>query len=148
MRYVIDTSVLAKVFVNEPHRERVVTLLDAAMVERVELYAPSLLMYEINNQLVSKRVTGRRYDDAVRFLFAWIRMKILVVHESDEDLLRRAEAISSIDTQGQGHISSFDATFHALAIRLDAVFPTSDEARVRKTATLVGHVAALQSLAI
>ena len=148
MRYVIDTLVLAKVFVNEAHRERVVTLSDAAMVERIELHAPSLLMYEINNVLVSKRVTGLHYDNAIRFLFTWIRMKVLVLHEPDEDLLRSAEAIASIDTQGQGYISSFDAVFHALAIRIGCLFVTSDEAHVRKTEPLVGHVVALHSLTI
>jgi predicted nucleic acid-binding protein len=148
MRYVVDTSVLAKVFINESHRDRVVALLNPAMAKRIELHAPSLVLYEINNVLVSKRATGRHYDDAMRFLFAWTHLGVLVLHEPDEDLLRRAEAIASIDTQGQGYISSFDATFHALAIRIDAAFVTSDEAHVRKTARSVGFVASLQSLPV
>lgn len=148
MRYVVDTSVLAKVFVAEPGRDKCVQLLAASMRKIIELHVPSLIMYELNNVFVRRRVNGRAYDDALRFLYAWLQSKALVLHEVDEVLLRRAEAIASIDTQGQGYISSFDATFHALAIRIGAVFVTSDEAHVRRTAPLVGHVTALQSLTI
>ena len=146
MKYVIDTSALAKVFLAEADREKAVGLLTSSIRREIELHAPSLLLYEMNNVLVSNEITGRAYDDVIRFLFAWIKAGVLLVHEVDEDLLRRTEAIASIDTQGQGHISSFDATFHALAIRLGAQFVTADKAYVRKTSVLVGHVVELASI--
>lgn len=148
MRYVVDTSVIAKVFLTEPDRDRAVALLAAAARQTVELHVPSLLMYEINNVFVKRAVSGRAYDAAIRFLYAWLRSGVLHMHEVDEDLLRRAEAIASIDTMGQGYISSFDATFHALALRLGAHFVTSDQAYAAKSSKLVGQVEDLRALTL
>lgn len=78
----------------------------------------------------------------------WVRTKVIEILEPDENLLRRAEAIASMDTQGQGHISSFDATFHALAIMSDATFVTSDQSYVRKTKALLGSVELLQDMTL
>lgn len=146
MKYVLDTSALVKVFLSETDRERVVALLAASIRQEIELHVPSLLLYEMNNVLVSNSIIGQAYDNAIRFLFTWLKAGVIVLHEIDEDLMRRSAAIASIDTQGQGHISSFDATFHALAIRLGAQFITADKAYVRKTSVLVGHVLDLSSI--
>lgn len=143
MKYVLDTSVIAKVFLVELDRDLAIALLAAGVRQEVELHVPSLLLYELNNVWVSKSIRGRSYDDAIRLVFGWIRANVLTMHEIDEDLMRRSEAIASMDTQGQGHISSFDATFHALAIRLGASFVTADRTYVRKTERLIGHVVEL-----
>ncbi len=145
MRYVMDTSVLAKIFVAEPDRAKAVGLLDRAIKREIELHPPSLLLYELNNVFVSKNVTGASNDNAIRFLFAWIRSRALQIHDTGESLLRRAQAIASMDTQGQGHISSFEAAFHALAFRLEATFVTADVAYARKTSALIGRVQELSA---
>jgi predicted nucleic acid-binding protein len=148
MVYVIDTSVLAKVFLAEPEHERVVALIEACIRGETKLIAPSLLLYEVNNALVSNGVRGAEYTDAIARVMWWMRAKVIEISEPDEDLLRRAEAIASMDTEGKGHISSFDATFHALALMSDAVFVTSDQSYVRKTKALLGSVDLLQDISI
>ena len=148
MHFVVDTSVIAKFFLPEPNREKVEKLIGLSIRGDANLLAPSLLLYEVNNVLVSKRGTGRDYDRAISLLMGWIRNDAISITEFSEELLRRAEAIASLDTQGQGHISSFDATFHALALMNGAIFLTSDEIYVRKTRALVGSVELLQDLTI
>ncbi|MEQ1717970.1 MAG: type II toxin-antitoxin system VapC family toxin [Hyphomicrobium sp.] len=148
MRFVVDTSVVVKFFLAEPHREKVEKLIGLSIRGDANLLAPSLLLYEVNSVLVGKRVTGQDYDRAISVLMGWIRNEAISITEFSEELLRRAEAIASLDTRGQGHISSFDATFHALALMNGATFLTSDETYVRKARALVGSVELLQDLTI
>jgi predicted nucleic acid-binding protein len=148
MAYVVDTSVIAKVFLAEADRDIALRFFESAIKNSAKLHAPSLVLYELNNVFVSKGVKGGAYDQAIQALMDWVRIGVLDIVQADEDLLRRAEAIASIDTQGQGYISSYDATFHALAIRLGATFLTSDQAYVRKTKVLLGSVDLLQDITI
>lgn len=148
MTIVLDTSVVAKIFIAEQHRDSAVNLISAGIRQEITLLAPSLLLYELNNVLISKGIKGAEYAAAVSALMEWVRARVINVVEADEDLLRRAEVIASIDTQGQGYISSYDATFHAPALREGAVFVTSDEAYVRKTRDLLGRVELLPSFTV
>lgn len=148
MKFVVDSSVIAKFFLAEANRDRATRLMERAAKGAVELLAPTLLLYEVNNALISKGVRGRDYDEAITLVIDWMREGYITIVEASEDLLRRTEVIASMDTQGQGHISSFDATFHALALMNDATFLTSDQAYVRKTKSLIGSVELLQDIAI
>lgn len=146
MRLVVDSSVIAKFFLAETDRDKALLLMERAAAGDVELSAPTLLLYEVNNALISKGVRGHDYDQAITLIVDWVREGYINIVEASEELLRRTEAIASMDTQGQGHISSFDATFHALALMSDATFVTSDQSYVRKTAMLIGSVTLLQNL--
>jgi predicted nucleic acid-binding protein len=148
MLLVVDTSVIAKVFLDEADNVAAKRLMEQTINGDITLLAPSLLLYEVNNVLVSKRVTGHAYDEAMSLLMDWTKEGYLGIAEASEDLLRRAEAIASIDTQGKGHISSFDATFHALALMHGATFVTSDQSYVRKTKPLLGSVELLNDVTL
>ncbi len=148
MVYVVDTSVIAKVFLDEPDQQTAKRLMESCVRGEVRLIAPSLLLFEVNNVLISKRVTGQDYDTAITLLMDWVEKDHIGIQEANELLLRRAESIASMDTQGQGHISSYDATFHALAIQSGATFLTSDQSYVRKTKPLLGSVDLLQDISI
>jgi predicted nucleic acid-binding protein len=148
MILVLDTSVVAKVFIAEPDRDIAMAVLSAGIRGEATLLAPSLLLYELNNVLISKAVKGDPYSRAITVLMDWIGSCVLQLQEPDENLLRGAEAIASIDTQGQGHISSFDATFHALALMRRATFLTSDHVYVRKAKPLLGSVELLRDFKI
>ncbi len=148
MQYVVDSSVIAKLFLEEPDRNLASQLMERTTKGEVELSAPSLLLYEINSALISNGIKGKAYDESISLLMDWMRDGYISIVEPNEDLLRRAEAIASMDTQGQGHISSFDATFHPLALMRNATFLTSDQVYVRKTKSLLGSVELLQDLAI
>lgn len=148
MVYVVDTSVIAKVFLDEPDHQVARRLMESCVRGEARLIAPSLLLFEVNNVLISKRVTGQGYDNAIALLMDWVEKDHIGIQEANETLLRRAEAIASMDTQGQGHISSFDATFHDLALMSDATFVTSDQSYVRKTKALLGSVELLQDISL
>lgn len=48
----------------------------------------------------------------------------------------------------QGYISSYDASYHALAIELGAIFVTADKPHVRRTENLLGNITALDRFEI
>lgn len=87
MNYVIDTSVLAKVFLAEPEQDRVAGLIQACVQGGAALLAPSLLLYEINNALVSNGVRGTEYGEAVARLMRWVRAGVISISEPNEELL-------------------------------------------------------------
>ena len=140
MKLVLDTSVLAKLFIAEWDRPLAVKVLADTIAAKVPVLAPSLVLYELNSVFVKNGMVGQEYDNAIRETMRMIGANNLVIREPTEGLLREAARIASLDTHGQGHISSFDATFHALALQEGATFLTADAAYVRKAKALVGRV--------
>lgn len=69
--YVVDASVVAKWFLNEPHAEAAFRLLDV----RYHLHAPDFFLIEVDNVLCKKirrgemtKAEGRRVREAVRVM--------------------------------------------------------------------------------
>jgi predicted nucleic acid-binding protein len=143
VKLVLDTSVIAKVFIDEGDHSLAVSVLDGAIASKEAIIAPSLMLYELNNVFVKNRMLASEYNAAVADVMYLVGNGHLVIREPDTESLRHAAEIAAMDTRGQGHISSFDATFHALAIMEGATLVTADANYVRKTQTLVGHVVLL-----
>jgi len=60
-------------------------------------------------------------------------------------ILNKGAEIASTDTKGQGYISSFDATFHALALLNNSTFITADKVHYNKTKDLIDSVMLLKN---
>lgn len=69
-----------------------------------------------------------------------VDVKLVKIFPPSKELLEKSVELANFDTKGQGHISSYDATFHALAILENAIFLTADKKHVRKTEKLIGSV--------
>ncbi|MFP4346297.1 MAG: type II toxin-antitoxin system VapC family toxin [Anaerolineales bacterium] len=125
----LDTSVVIKWF----RREEILAdcaldLLHGYLVGQLQVFAPSLLVYEIANVLRYKNdLTTAQIETALQDLldlgFEWIAPTAVVI--------RRAVVIArDYDT------SVYDATFAATAETLGADFVTADERLVRRLAGL------------
>jgi len=55
-------------------------------------------------------------------LYGLIDSDAIRSHSVKQSLLNEAAEIARMDTHGQGHISSYDATFHALVLLIRATF--------------------------
>ncbi len=62
--------------------------------------------------------------------------------------MEEAYSMAQLDTKSHGYISTFDATFHALALKEKCEFLTADVAHIRRTEKLVGSVKSLADLKI
>jgi predicted nucleic acid-binding protein len=138
--YVIDTSVTAKLFFAEEYRKQAKEVYRQAILKEITLLAPELMCYEINNVLTKSSMSLEKVKKCLRFLKKQIQREIITIVPYSFEILEKAAEIANFDTQGQGHISSFDATFHALALLNDAIFLTADKKHYDKTKNLVGSI--------
>ena len=80
----------------------------------------------------------------LQFFEEQIKNKTITIVPSTLKILNKAAEIANLDTQGKGYISSFDATFHALALLKTAVFITADKRHYNKTKDLIGSILLLE----
>lgn len=80
------------------------------------------------------------------FIDTLIKDNILQIIPDNLDLFRTASNISEIRGKDGSYISSFDATFHALAVEQNALFLTADQKHYNKTFEKVGMVILLNQL--
>jgi len=132
-KYVVDTCVAAKIFINtEKYVDKAVALYDLAYDEKAELVAPSLIWYELGSVFSKMQMPREKSEENFAEFEEQIRMGIIKIIPPSLEVINKADEIANVDTQGQGYISSFDATFHALALLKEAIFITADEKHIRK----------------
>ncbi|MDO8885555.1 type II toxin-antitoxin system VapC family toxin [Candidatus Oleimmundimicrobium sp.] len=126
---VIDSSVAFKWFdASEPGAEVAESLLREHQRDDVARLAPSLLLAEVVNALVSRRTPVADVERAIGFL-ADVDVLIAPV---DAALLTSAAQIASAEG-----IALYDATFIALAVILDAELVTADRRQAATSACRV-----------
>ena len=148
MRIVTDTSVLAKVFVPEAESNISVEIMSAIHSGRVEAHVPALVCYELQNTLTKGLESAEEAEPHLRDFYALLASGLVTEHRPSIELALLANEITFLDTKGHGHISAYDANFHALAIILGATFVTADKAHVRRTEDKIGSVVLLSNFVI
>ncbi len=144
-RYVVDTSITAKLFLlNEENRDIVWEIYSQASEDKIRLLAPSLTLYELTNTLVKKGLPPEELSGHLAVFEKQIKEKNIEIVPPTFPLLEKSAEIASIDTKGHGYISAYDAVFHALALLKKAVFLTADKAHYRKTKDLIGSITLLK----
>jgi predicted nucleic acid-binding protein len=130
MKFVIDASVLAKVVVKEKDSDKALKLMEAHTDGKIELSAPSLIIYEVGN------VLWRHKMDA-KSLFAYIRnllslgIKLVDLH-AEEELLEETCEISKIKD-----LTFYDASYLSVAEVLNTRLVTVDKEMMRKAGEYV-----------
>ncbi len=143
-KYVIDTSVAFKLFADEEDKEVAIKLFKSSMQQKISLLAPSLILNEILNSFIVNGYTEREVSDNLKSFERQVDSGILNIVHCNRVVLLKACTIASLDTKGQGYISSYDATFHALALLENALLITADKKHFQKTKNLVGSVRLLE----
>ena len=136
-KYVIDTSVTVKLFLDEQYKEITDLIFHKSIKGDVLLYAPVLTWYEIVNVLVKEKIPKNEIEKHLLMLKSYANTKILNIVPYSSDITNKALEIATTDTNRQGHVSSYDATFHALALLEHAIYLTADEKHYRKTNVVV-----------
>jgi predicted nucleic acid-binding protein len=138
---VLDTSVLVKWFKSDDEElmDEALALRDRVDDLRAELYAPTLLLYELGNILTRKTDLP---DTAIASILDLARAG-LVITPGDPALLHRASTVAR--THG---ITFYDASFVAVAAALNCPFVTADRQLADRTRGLglVHHLATAADL--
>ena len=148
VRIVLDTSVLYKLYVGTIESARVQEIVSAVIAGKLEAHVPTLVRYELLSALTQGLETVAHAEGHLRHFDDLLFDGSITEHEPDLDRLLAANKLAFLDTHSKGHISSYDACFHALAIELGATFVTADRAHIRRTENLVGSVISLDRFEI
>src|SRR3972149_2464541 len=121
---VIDTSVVAKWFVEEDERDKSILVRNQLLSGKISLVAPRLLIYEMGNVLtLNTNLNSKEISDALRSLVD-IGLEIYVM---GFDELEMATKISR-----KFNITFYDAVFASLAKILNTKLVTADKSLTRK----------------
>lgn len=142
---IIDTSVLARYFFAHEQTPIARGIIERAYYGDLILAAPSLLLYEIASVFSKEQCDAATAKRALSETVALVEANVINLIEPDETALQEALAMAAFDTGGQGHISVYDATFHALAILNGATFITADKKHYNKSVKPFGHIELLEA---
>jgi len=121
--FTVDASVCARWLVpGEEYETQAIRLRDDYAEGRIELYAPSLLVFEVLNVLW-KTVEGEvmKAEDAVVMCEAFVKVAPRVVSLDFEDLK------SALEVAMVKHISFYDASYIATALKTKSTLITADK---------------------
>ena len=139
-RYVIDSSVFNKLYLDEADRDKAQQLFIQAAAGDAMLLAPDLLYLEVVN-------TAQRCGVPVKSVVDLLEAQQYLL---DMRAVTTAERKKAIQIMANGHVKSgypsiYDALFHAMALCNNAVFITADKRHYAKTKTL-GSICLLSEL--
>ena len=141
-RYVIDSSVFNKLFLDEVDRDKAQQLFIQAAAGRILLLAPDLLYLEVIN-------TAQRCGVPLKGVVELLEAQKYLLEMRTVSEIERKTALQII---AQGHAKSgypsiFDALFHAMALCNGAIFVIADKKHYTKT-QILGSVCLLSELAL
>ncbi|MEC4749447.1 type II toxin-antitoxin system VapC family toxin [Methylomicrobium sp. Wu6] len=139
-RYVIDSSVFNKLYLDEADRDKAQQLFIKAAEGEAMLFAPDLLFLEVVN---TAQRCGVPIDAVVELLEAQRYLMQMRAITSDER--KKALQIIAGGHDKSGYPSIYDAVFHAMALCNQAVLVTADKRHYAKTQSL-GSICLLDSL--
>ncbi len=144
-KYVIDTSVAFKIFADEEGKKTALNILNLAKDKQIILLAPTLIFYEMVNSFVINGYTATETKTNIEAFYEITDSGIINIKNPSSKTSIKSTEIANTDTKGQGYISSYDATFHALAITEKATFITADKKHYQKTKDIIGSVLLLDN---
>lgn len=139
-RYVIDSSVFNKLFLDEVDRDKAQQLFIQAAAGQVILLAPDLLYLEVIN---TAQRCGVPLEGVVELLEA--QKYLLQMRAVSDDERKKALQIIAKGHTKSGYPSIYDALFHAMALCNKAIFVTADKRHYAKTEHL-GSICLLSGL--
>ncbi len=139
-RYVIDSSVFNKLYLDEADRDKAQSLFIQAAENKAELLAPDLLFLEVVN-------TAQRCGIPVGEIVALLDAQkcLMQMRTFNEQEQKMAVEIISKGHSNSASPSIYDAIFHAMAICNEAIFVTADKRHYEKTKQL-GSIVLLNHL--
>lgn len=132
--FVIDASVLVKLFRTEEDSELARDGVCACLQRRVPLLSPGIVLYEVLTVALHYEIP---FEIPITFLSDMRKAGFTIVEPNSEELLR-AHRIASSRHEGRGHPGLEDSIYHAVAIERGGTFVTADRKHVEKTRAFGG----------
>lgn len=127
MNVVLDSSVIAKWYLDEEQKQEALKLRRLHIENKLTITAPALLILELSNIFVTRKLDQNDYDGNLEKI---LQFRINFI-EPDSLTLKSSFAFSK-----QFRLSFYDATYVACAQKLKCDFVTADKKLYRTTKRL------------
>ncbi len=127
---VIDASVLAKAIVREEDSDKALNIIEAHTDGKIELVAPSLIIYEIGNVLWRSGMNGRSLHKYIENILS-LGIKLINV-PFERTMLKEVGKISTTKD-----LTFYDASYLSIAIILNKKLVTVDKEIMKKAGEYV-----------
>lgn len=137
---VLDSTVVAATFIPEQYSSRATNLIKYSLQNDIQLHSLQLLLSEVVNVLIKNNKNIETVKDNIKHLSQLSKYRNFHIHNLDEKLLLQTIDIAEHPLAPQSHISSYDASFHALAMILNCPLVTLDKKHYNKTKDIIGNI--------
>lgn len=138
--FVIDSSVFAKIFIEESDSKIARGFIATCLSENIKLIAPKLFYYEIVQVVLHYNYS---LINILQLLNKYCSYNLTLIDPSNECWLK-AEEIVKYGHSKSGFPSLYDSIYHALAILYGCQFITADKRHEAKTSKF-GHITLLEN---
>lgn len=135
---VLDSNIFNKLFLKENDRQQAIDLILNLGEKDYQIVVPNLFLYEV----LSVATISDYPTKAVHDLLRQHQKTNLKLVDIDKLTIEKAMDITEEGHPKSGYPSFYDATYHALAIRLTCQFVTADK-RHKNKATNFGYITIL-----
>jgi predicted nucleic acid-binding protein len=140
-KFVVDSCIFAKLFLLEEDREQAISFFITANNEKWQILVPTLFKSEFLNIIQCKKI-----DFAVAYAVLAKHFETIIdVVDIAREVMVQALHICNEGNNKSGYPSTYDATYHAIAMLNDCDFITADRKHYEKTKHL-GHIKLLSDL--
>ena len=137
--YVPDANVFLEYIYDRPLRNRSKQILQDAILNKIQIIVPSLLLDEITEVLCGNVNNLDEVQGHLRYLETLAKQEVLHIVIPNSAVRMKAIEIARTGDQKSGYPEITDCLYHALAILNDAVFITNDKKHISKVQSY-GHI--------
>lgn len=130
--FIIDGSVVCKLFLDEPGRDKSIDLIRQAAEGHIQLIAPDILPYEALSAAHYYRLPLPPVLDLLETQWN----KTITLISPTPAHWKKAIEIANTGSPKSGYPAIYDAVYHALAITEKGTFITADKKHYEKTKSL------------
>ncbi len=137
--YVPDANVFLEYIYDRPLRNRSKQILQDAILNKIKIIVPSLLLDEITEVLCGNVNNLDEVQGHLRYLETLAKQEVLHIVIPNSAVRMKAIEIARTGNPKSGYPEITDCLYHALAILNDAVFITNDKKHISKVQSY-GHI--------
>ncbi len=137
--YVPDANVFLEYIYDRPLRNRSKQILQDAILNKIQIIVPSLLLDEITEVLCGNVNNLDEVQGHLRYLETLAKQEVLHIVIPNSAVRMKAIEIARTGNPKSGYPEITDCLYHALAILNDAVFITNDKKHISKVQSY-GHI--------
>ena len=137
--YVPDANVFLEYIYDRPLRNRSKQILQDAILNKIQVLVPSILIDEITEVLCGNLNNLEEVQWHIRYLETLAKQEVLHIVIPNSAVRMKAIEIAKTGNSKSGYPEITDCLYHALAILNDAVFITNDKKHISKVKAY-GHI--------